>query len=219
MFEWLKSLGQQDEGLDQIQNEFLQMLEDGRHIFDASSNALLGGTNPSVIHDDLFDTDKRINKTEQLIRRQMVVHGSIHGSQTFPALLVFMSLIKDAERIGDFAKNIYELASWQPHLGSPETLNDMTNLKNRISKLLIKARNLYEAQDTQGARGFLDEVDEYKRLCDKKVQEFMTVKDENMSGCVLTYRFYKRILSHLGNIISSVIMPVDKLDYRPEKTS
>jgi len=95
----------------------------------------------------------------------------------------------------------------------------MTNLKNRISKLLIKARNLYQAQDTQGARGFLDEVDEDKRLCDKKVQEFMKVKDENMSGCVLTYRFYKRILSHLGNIISSVIMPIDKLDYRPEKNS
>ena len=219
MFAWLKSLGQQDEGLEQIQSEFLQMLEDGRHIFDASSNTLLGGTNPSVIHDDLFDTDKRINKTEQLIRRQMVVHGAIHGSQTFPALLVFMSLIKDAERIGDFAKNIYELASWQPYLGGPETLNDMANLKNRISKLLIKARNLYQAQDTQGAKGFLDEVDEYKRLCDKKVQEFMKVKDENMSGCVLTYRFYKRILSHLGNIISSVIMPIDKLDYRPEKNS
>ena len=72
MFAWLKSFGHQDEGLEQIQSEFLQMLEDGRHIFDASSNTLLGGTNPSVIHDDLFDTDKRINKTEQLIRRQMV---------------------------------------------------------------------------------------------------------------------------------------------------
>ncbi|MDP7040583.1 MAG: PhoU domain-containing protein [Myxococcota bacterium] len=219
MFEWLKSLGQQDEGLEQIQNEFLQMLEDGRHIFDASSNALLGGTNPSVIHDDLFDTDKRINKTEQLIRRQMVVHGSIHGSQTFPALLVFMSLTKDAERIGDFAKNLYELASWGPYLGNQETKNEMATLKNRISKLLIKARHLYEEQDTQGARAFLNEVDEHKRLCDQKVQEFMGIKDENMSGCVLTYRFYKRILSHLSNIISSVIMPVDKLGYRPEKSA
>ena len=95
----------------------------------------------------------------------------------------------------------------------------MVTLKNRISKLLIKARHIYETQDTEDARAFLNEVDEHKRLCDTKVQEFMAIEDENMSGCVLTYRFFKRILSHLSNIISSVVMPVDKLGYRPEKSA
>ena len=50
-------------GFDDILREFSKMLEDGRHIFDAASNALLGGTDPETIREDLFRTDRRINET------------------------------------------------------------------------------------------------------------------------------------------------------------
>ena len=39
-----------------------------------------------------------------------MVHGAVHGTFSFPELLVMMSLVKDAERIGDYAKNIFDLA-------------------------------------------------------------------------------------------------------------
>ena len=101
---WLQRLGPEAQSLNEINVKFLEMLTDGRHIFVAAANALLGGTAPQVIRADLFETDRRINRTEQEIRRQIVVHGSIHGAATFPSLLVMMSLVKDAERIGDYAK-------------------------------------------------------------------------------------------------------------------
>ena len=63
MFDWLQSLRDHSQ-LKKIQRQFLEMLADGRHIFDASSNALIGGTDPEVIREDLYTTDQRINRTD-----------------------------------------------------------------------------------------------------------------------------------------------------------
>jgi hypothetical protein len=63
MANWLTRTS--DSGFAEIQQLFGQMLEDGRHIFDAAANALVGGTDPEAIRADLFDTDHRINGTEQ----------------------------------------------------------------------------------------------------------------------------------------------------------
>ena len=120
MLRWLQRVGPESAGLTKIHVQFLQMLEDGRHIFDAAANCVLGRGDPEVIRADLYRTDLRINATEQRIRREIVVHGSIHGSATFPAMLIMMSLVKDAERIGDYAKNLFELADLRPHLGTDE---------------------------------------------------------------------------------------------------
>ena len=144
MFDWLTRRGPEARGLEQITRNFAEMLEDGRHVFDAAANALLGGTDVEVIRDDLFRTDQRINETEQKIRRQLVVHGSIHGAQTFPALLVMMSLVKDAERVGDYAKNIYDLAKNKSDLGDEASRAELVSLKDEISRLLVRAKNLYE---------------------------------------------------------------------------
>ena len=142
-------------GFAEIQRGFTSMLEDGRHIFDAAANALIGGTDPETIRKDLFDTDARINHTEQQIRRQIVVHGTVHGVQSFPSLLVTMSLAKDAERIGDYAKNLFDLAARGPALGTDDEVRKLIEVRDQVSRLLGKARDLYETQDDEGARQFL----------------------------------------------------------------
>ena len=208
-------LGPESRGLTEIHQHFLEMLVDGRHAFDAAANALLGGTDPEVIREDLFRTDQRINRTEQQIRREIVVHGSIFGSATFPALLVMMSLVKDAERIGDYAKNIYDLAAAEVVLG-PEDKKALISLKDRVSKLLIRAHGLFEKHDAQGARPFLDEIKRTEDECDAAVSKLLEISGRNKAGEVLAYRYIKRVTSHIGNIVTSLVVPLDKLDYFDE---
>ena len=208
-------LGPESRGLTEIHQHFLEMLVDGRHAFDAAANALLGGTDPEVIREDLFRTDQRINRTEQQIRREIVVHGSIFGSATFPALLVMMSLVKDAERIGDYAKNIYDLAAAEVVLG-PEDKKALISLKDRVSKLLIRAHGLFDQHDAQGARPFLDEVKRSEDECDAAVSKLLEVSGRNKAGEVLAYRYIKRVTSHIGNVVTSLVVPLDKLDYFDE---
>jgi phosphate uptake regulator len=199
---------------EEIQQRFMQMLEDGRHIFDAAANALVGGTDPSVIRADLFATDKRINETEQELRRQIVVHGSVHGPASFPALLVLMSLAKDAERIGDYAKNIFDLSVVETELGDDAAA--LTELKDQISKLLVKGRNLYQTEDEEGAREFLLEADRVEDACDAAVTRLLAARGENMAGRALAYRYFKRVTSHIANVVTALVVPLDKLDFFDE---
>ena len=216
MMRWLHRLGPESRSLKEIHLRFLQMLEDGRHIFDAAANALLGGTDPEVIRKDLFKTDRRINRTEQEIRREIVVHGSIHGAATFPALLVMMSLVKDAERVGDYCKNLFDLAVNGSDIGTDEQRAELIRLKDRISKLIVRGHAIYRAQDEEGAEALMMDVKEIEDLCDTCVDQGLALTGSNAATRVLTYRYFKRVVSHLGNIASSVVVPLDKLDYFDE---
>ena len=110
MWKWLEKMDSESSGAGRIMREFGRMLENGRHIFDTASTALLGGADPEVIRKDLFRTDKEINHLEREIRRELLVHVTVYGTSQMPQALVMMSIVKDAERIGDYCKNIFDLA-------------------------------------------------------------------------------------------------------------
>lgn len=215
MLRWLQKIGTDQVKMDAIHNDFLEMLEDGRHIFDAAANMLLGGGDPEVIRKDLFETDKRINLTEQKIRREIVVHGSVHGATAFPSSLVVMSLVKDAERIGDYAKNIFDLGKHDPQLGSDEERASLVSMKDQVSKMLVRSHGLFQEQDEAAARAYLKEAEALQKACDAQIERLIGVTGENTAGRVLTYRYFKRVASHAANVVTSIVMPVDKLDYFP----
>lgn len=215
MMRWLQRLGPESKSLEVIHARFLEMLVDGRHTFDAAANALLGGTAPEVIREDLFSTDQRINATEQEIRRAIVVHGTVHGASTFPELLILMSLVKDAERVGDYAKNLFDLAVDRPGF-DPEDHGELVELKDQVSKIIVRAHGLHEKHDVEGARAILEEIDGIQDQCDVKVREFVRATGSNHTVAALTYRYFKRVLGHIGNIVTSLVVPLDKLDYRDE---
>ena len=59
---------------------------------------------------DLYQHDVRLNQLERKIRKQVVAHLSMSGNQLdVPYSLLLMSLVKDVERIGDYAKNLSEI--------------------------------------------------------------------------------------------------------------
>ena len=87
------------------------MMANNRHSFYIATSALLSGSDPAVVGPDLHRTDLQVNEAQRAIRRELVVHASVHGTSQVPAILTYMSVDKDVERIGDYAKNIYDLAA------------------------------------------------------------------------------------------------------------
>jgi phosphate transport system protein len=215
MFHWL--LGDK-QGLARIFQHFGQMLEDGRHIFDAASNTLLGGTDPETIRDDLYATDRRINRVEQKIRRELVVHVAVSDRAEFPVCLKLMSLVKDAERIGDYAKNIFDIGVAVRDFSAEPARSDLVQLKDQVSRLLAKMRNLHESQDSEQARFFCEQGEAVLRHCDEKVTILAGNPTDSVHpvAAALMYRYVKRVMAHSMNIVSSIFMSVDKLDYFDE---
>jgi phosphate uptake regulator len=215
MFHWLQDA---DTGFGLISRQFGQMLEDGRHVFDAACNAFVGGTDPAVVEADLFATDKRINRVEQKIRRELVVHLTVHKHGDFTACLALMSIVKDAERVGDYAKNIFDLAVSARSFPSDPLAPEIAKLKDRVSRMLAKMRSLYDSQDPDQANEFLQEADRILDECDRQIAQLLKGADITRQpvAAALMYRYVKRVMAHSMNIVSSVVMPIDKLDYFDE---
>jgi phosphate uptake regulator len=178
----------------------------------------VGGTDPAVVGNDLFATDKRINKIEQAIRRELVVHVAVSEKVDYPLCLTLMSLVKDAERIGDYGKNIFDLAVECPGFPGDPMSADTVAVKDRVSRMLAKMRSLYESQDMDQANAFLIEADEIQDHCDAQVTRLLG--DASLSNmpvaAALMYRYIKRVMAHSMNVVTSIVMPLDKLDYFDE---
>ena len=219
MFDWLRRLDPETSGIAKMMRQFSQMLTDGRHMFDTAANALFGGTDPEIIRSDLFATDRRINDAEIQIRRGIVVHGTVHGAADLPPCLLLMSLVKDAERIGDYAKNLFDLATQVDRFARDETFEDLVDLKDRVSRLLGETRQAFDDQDADEAREGLILADRLQDQCDSKVEALVRgrLESPHPAATVLAYRYQKRILAHAMNILTSVVVPLDRLDFFDER--
>ena len=219
MFEWFKRFAASpSHDVSTMSTEFGRMLDAGRHIFLTAANALLGGTDPEVIRAELFATDEQINESEQRIRRELVVHGSVHGPTTLPATLILMSVVKDAERIGDYAKNLFDLTVQAPPLARDAFHADLVELKNKVAEHLRATRKVFDSQNDGEARRLSHELSETEDHCDRRVKEILSSQNDTGSPAtlVLVYRYFKRVVSHCLNVTTSVFMPLDKIDYYDE---
>ena len=221
MLDWISKDRENDSpGLDHIRAEFGQMLDAGNHIFTAAANALLGGTDLEVIREDLFATDKRINRAEQQIRRELVVHATVHGTIAFPSCLVMMSVAKDAERVGDYAKNIFDLAAMTPTPLSGPLREELIALKDQIGLLLSHCHEAFDHQNKDLAESVIRESKKIEDQCDKKIETLMHSGQDAEPAVVfaLAFRYFKRVTSHVFNIATTIVRPIDKIDFtdRPE---
>ena len=221
MFKWFPGSTETVSGMERMRAEFGQMLDAGRHVFDVAANAFLGGTDIEVIRKDLFETDKRINHSEQQIRREIVIHTTVHGSSSFPQCLILMSIVKDAERVGDYAKNIFDLAELAPKNPAGKFKDDLVQLKDRISNLMASCREVFDKQDEEAAKRLISEAEDIEDHCDKQISKIISdTRDKELSATyALAYRYFKRVTSHSFNVLTSIVQPLDKIDFsesRPE---
>jgi phosphate uptake regulator len=218
VFEFFK--GGADQTLEEIEATIVEMLLTNRHTFDLAINTVVGGTDPASVGDEVHKSDRRVNKAERRIRKELVVHTSVRGSQAdLPRVLVSMSVIKDAERIGDYAKNIWDLANAGVDLSQGDDIEDLRALRDRTSRLLADAAQIYKDRDAEAVHALVQQMDEWTSEYDTRVDGQMEsdAKARDAVSRALLYRYLKRITAHTMNIISSLVMPLHRLDYYDEK--
>jgi phosphate uptake regulator len=211
MFKWFRG----ESGLDGVEDRFVGMLTDGRHVFDLAMSARLGGADPDSVAGPLFETEERTDEAEREIRRRVIVHASVHGTGDLAACLMYMSIAKDAERIADLSKNLFELAQ---AVGPPppgELRDDLIATRDKVSPMIVEAARIFSDDDQEAAQDFIERARAVQRHCMgwivRLVRERVDVPQPAASA--LTFRHMARISANLMNIISAVVMPLDQLDY------
>ena len=204
-------------GISQIESQVQRMIADARHTFDLAMNAVTGGAVETVA-DEVRRIDRQINVTEIEIRRELLVHISVHGAADAGEMLVFMNMIKDLERIGDYNKNIFDLALEGVSFSEAEDLELILGFRDELSSRIVLMGEILDTRDEDRARAYIERGDHLRREFDGLVNELVHATAPALVAVprALLYRFLKRVAAHCANVVTAVIMPVDRLDYFDE---
>jgi phosphate transport system protein len=206
------------ERLDRIEATLQQMIVDDLYAFELAMSALLGERSPHEVGAELRATDHGVNAAERDIRRELVVHASVHGAIDTPAILIYMSIVKDIERIGDYAKNLFDLAADGVDLSSGLYTGEITSFAAEVPQFLTESAEVFRDRDDARAKELLRRGDALLDRFDARVSDLVREEhpDHQAVAVALTHRYLKRIVAHAMNVLSAVVMPVDRLDYFDE---
>lgn len=204
-----------ESGLEHVAQQTISMLSDARHSFDLASTVVLSGADPRAVGADIEATDERINAAEQRLRSELVVHVSVRGSGDIGLVLGYTLLLKKLERIGDQAKNIYDLAADGVSLAGADDIDEFVARRQEISLMYVEAADLLASQDVEAAKDFLRRSLALNDLCGAKVREYMQSERPGSWAVprAILYRYWKRIVANLAGIVTTAIEPLQTIDY------
>ena len=220
MFKNLLQFWKGKDFLSQVLEEFKSMLDDAQIMFDSVCRRLIDNEEEPGLKDKVYRIDKQVNDLQRDIRKRVIEHLSLQPSVDVPTCLLLMSVVKDAERLGDYAKNLYEVSTMiKKPLNKEKYLELFNSIEKEISELFKATKTAFIESDETNAAKSWDYKTKITKRCDRIIEKLAESQlSVNEAVCLaLMARYFKRITAHLTNIATSVILPLTDLDYFDEK--
>ena len=222
MFKQIFEIFKSDSLYEQALVECHEMLDIDLTMFKASIQSLRK-SDSTDIDIDIFAMDKKINEFERDVRRKIMTHLAVGSREDVGSGLVLVSVVIDIERIGDYTKNIYDLAVNHPKKLDGGVVEDSLAEIEKISFSLFEdSIDAFKNQDINKSRSLMGSYKEYiSSQSDEITNDIISGKvgdiEIGRAAAVALYaRYLKRIAAHSRNLISSVVNPFERIGY-PEK--
>ncbi len=205
--------------LDQALDTTIKLLESDLEMFRASKESLRDNDDAELPF-DIYEKDKQINKFEREVRRNVLTHLTISGVHNIVPGLALVSIVIDVERIGDFTKNITELAKAHPtRLDAGAYENDLAEIERILFIRFDQIIKVLSGPDVELAKHMMSEHRGISSRCDKIMSDIIRGKDTPPTASdavvlALYFRYLKRVAAHLTNIASSIVNPFPRIGFR-----
>lgn len=221
MFGKLADVFRSDDAVARMSEGFDTMLEQARRVALLAGHHYFDGPPSPEERDELLSADVRVNKLERKLRKQIVSHLALNGGGDAVYGLLLMSLVKDVERIGDYAKNlseIYQEGGGPLPVGDDPVVRELKTIRNTAESLLAEVGDVFSESDPEAATGLIERGVAAGRQADALLRPVASGPYDAATAVtlILGARFYKRINAHLVNVMTGVVMPIHKLDYYDE---
>ncbi|NIP25544.1 MAG: hypothetical protein GWN67_18430 [Phycisphaerae bacterium] len=220
MFKNLISFWRGKDFLSQVFDEFKEMLDDTRLMYEMVCSTLLDNVEEPDLKKKIYEIDNKVNNLEKKIRTRIIEHLSLQPTVDVNACLLLMSVVKDAERLGDYCKNLYEVTEIVEKPMDRELFSQYFNgLDKEILALFERTKEAFIEADEHKAEASWDFEHRIAIKCDRILKKVVKSNlSVNEAVCLsLIARHFKRIVAHLTNIATSVILPLSELDYFDER--
>lgn len=203
----------------QALSECYEMLDLCHEMFHASVRSLRH-RDDATVEVDIYEKDKKLNSFERDVRRKVMTHLSLGHTADISSGLMLVSIVIDLERIGDYTKNIYDLAVQHPgQLNGGDREEDLKAVESAAIDMFDRANRAFKEGDVDEARRLMGGYKEDVSKRSRRVEEALIAGETSLSvgeavAVALYSRFLKRIAAHSRNLISSLVNPFDRIGYQ-----
>ena len=221
VFKDLVTIWNSEDSLSQAWTSSNEMLHLSHEMFTDSVNALRSGEKNKVIK-SIKLRDEEINQYHRDIRKKVVTYYSVSKDVTnINSGLVLINMVVDIERVGDYTKNILDLAKYYPKkLRSEKVSEDLRIIEQAVIERFQNTVKAVEEMDEIAAKELIKSYrSDLGKLSDNLVASSISgdlkIGEEHMASSMVLYaRYLKRIGAHLKNITSVVINPLESIGYK-----
>ena len=221
VFKDLVTIWNSEDSLSQAWTSSNEMLQLSHEMFTDSVKALRSGEKNKVIK-SIKLRDEEINQYHRDIRKKVVTYYSVSKDVTnINSGLVLINMVVDIERVGDYTKNILDLAKYYPKkLRSEKISEDLRIIEQAVIERFQNTVNAVEEMDEIAAKELIKSYrSDLGKLSDNLVASSISgdleIGEEHMASSMVLYaRYLKRIGAHLKNITSVVINPFESIGYK-----
>ncbi len=197
-------------------DDLLKMFDISEMMFSAGWEMITG----SGKVEDLYRIDRQLNELQIAIRRRILEHLAINPAQDINSSFVLAILVIDLERIGDYAKNLDEIAKHYPEPISGGAFDALHPMAERVKEMFAQTKIAITESDEELARKVMADQANLAMQADRLMDQLIESKDVSVKeGIVvaLLSRYIKRVSAHLKNVASSVVNPYHRIGYRPNE--
>ena len=221
VFKDLVNIWKSEDSLSQAWASSNEMLTLSHVMFTDAIDALRSGEKNKVIK-SIKQRDTDINEYHRDIRKKVVTYYSISKDVTnIHSGLVLINMVVDIERVGDYTKNILDLAKNYPKkLISENISDDLRVIERAVIGRFGDTIKAVEKMDEEIAKDLIKSYrNDLGKLSDNLVassisSDLQIGEEHKASSMVLYARYLKRIGAHLKNITSVVVNPFESVGYK-----
>lgn len=221
VFKNLVNIWKSEDSLSQAWSSSNEMLVISHDMLNDSINALRSGEKNKVIK-SIKQRDEIINQYHRDIRKKVVTYYSVSKDiLNIDSGLVLLNMVVDIERVGDYSKNILDLAKHHPKkLVSEKISDDLRIIEKAVIERFKNTVIAIETMDEDIARKLIKSYrSDLGKISDNLVASsisgnFQIGEEHRASSMVLYARYLKRIGAHLKNITSVVVNPFESIGYK-----
>lgn len=223
MWKELMDLWKSDNLLKQALDQSYKMLEIDYEMFREAVQSLRH--TDTDVDEETRKKDKIVNQYERDVRRKVLTHLTVKGIGDLPAGLVLTTIIIDIERIGDYTKNILDLAGLHvPKLQGGDLIDELVLVEKSVEDMFAQSITCFKTNDEKLALKLMEETRNIGKTCDEIIGRLIKEEHPSLSigdavAMALYLRYLKRINAHLRNITSSVVNPFDRIGYKFKEQS
>ena len=172
---------------------------------------------------DIYERDQQLNKYERSVRRKILTHFTVSPHPDINMGLVITAIVIDIERIGDYTKNIVELAVALPEaFDGGELHEEFLALEVVVDGMFEDVVPALQNSDVDLARKILKDHKNVSSRVERALQ--LLRNDQVLKGqsgravtAALYLRYLKRVSAHLKNAATSVLNPFHRIGFKEKK--